>query len=350
MPPKKSNFRNVLENLDLKKPNETNVLDKLLTIPKKDNKENMPHHTSDTENGIHQADLLYLPEDRNYKYVLVVVDLATRKMDAEPLKNRDAQTVMKALIKIYKRKILKEPVVLQVDDGSEFKGTFKKHFENIFKIHYNEPGRHRSNAVVESVNKILGKIIFRYQQIQELHSGEQNTEWIEFLPKIVESINKHYVHKPVVIDAQKNLPRCSNDSCNVYEVGTKVRRQLDNPIGITGEKLHGKFRATDIRFDPKIQTITQVFISPDSPPLYQLDNNQNVSYTKNQLQKVDKNEKLPEKVGPEKFVIEKLIKRFKKNNKVYFEVKWQNYDKTTEEPRSELIKDVPDLVKEFEKN
>jgi hypothetical protein len=30
-------------------------------------------------------------------------------------------------------------------------------------------------------------------------------------------------------------------------------------------------------------------------------------------------------------------------------VKWKGYDKTTDEPESQLIKDVPDLIKEFNK-
>jgi hypothetical protein len=51
-----------------------------------------------------------------------------------------------------------------------------------------------------------------------------------------------------------------------------------------------------------------------------------------------------------KFVIEKLIERFKKNNKWYFVVKWKGYDKTTIEPEAELIKDVHEMVKDFKKS
>jgi len=52
-----------------------------------------------------------------------------------------------------------------------------------------------------------------------------------------------------------------------------------------------------------------------------LDNNQDVGYTKNQLQQVDDKEQLPERVADEKYIIEKLVKRFKKNSKIYFTVK-----------------------------
>ena len=75
------------------------------------------------------------------------------------------------MVKLYKRKILQEPLVLQVDDRSEFKGPFKTHFSYFFKIYTHEIGRHRQQAIVEARNKIFGKIIFRFQQI-ELHTGE----------------------------------------------------------------------------------------------------------------------------------------------------------------------------------
>ena len=56
------------------------------------------------------------------------------------------------------------------------------------------------------------------------------------------------------------------------------------------------------------------------------------------------------KKEPEKFEIEKLIRRFKAgNNENFYEVKWKGYSETTNEPRSNLLKDVPEMVKEFEK-
>jgi hypothetical protein len=146
--PRKSNFQLTLDDLNLKKPIKHNMLDNLLKLPKKDNNINTPHHVVDEVNTIQQADILYLPDDNGFKYLLVVVDLGSRLMDAQELKNRDATTVRNAMIKLYKRKILQEPLVLQVDDGSEFKGPFKTHFSYFFKIHTHEAGRHRSQALI----------------------------------------------------------------------------------------------------------------------------------------------------------------------------------------------------------
>ncbi|EGG22990.1 hypothetical protein DFA_05120 [Cavenderia fasciculata] len=63
-----------------------------------------------------------LPNDNGFKYALVVVDLASRLTDAEPLQNKTAKEVRDAFIKIYKRGILK-PNIIQMDPGTEFKGN-----------------------------------------------------------------------------------------------------------------------------------------------------------------------------------------------------------------------------------
>jgi hypothetical protein len=42
-----------------------------------------------------------------------------------------------------------------------------------------------------------------------------------------------------------------------------------------------------------------------------------------------------------KFVISKLIIPLIKNNVAFYEVMWTGYKETTNEPRDELLKDVP---------
>ena len=69
-------------------------------VQKEKGKNQMPTIQIYKKNGYHQADLLFLPSDRGYKYALVVVDTSTKITDAEPLKTKTAITVKKALIKI----------------------------------------------------------------------------------------------------------------------------------------------------------------------------------------------------------------------------------------------------------
>ena len=85
-----------------------------------------PTYQNPVINGQHQIDTLYWPykNENNYKYLLVVCDIHTRLIDAEPMKNRDSLIVANCLEKIYKRSILSKPIELICDDGSEFKGDF----------------------------------------------------------------------------------------------------------------------------------------------------------------------------------------------------------------------------------
>jgi hypothetical protein len=60
-----------------------------------------PIFDEDTPNAVHQADLLFLPHDtvhrRTFKYALTVIDVASRYKEAEPLTDKKASSVAKAL-------------------------------------------------------------------------------------------------------------------------------------------------------------------------------------------------------------------------------------------------------------
>jgi hypothetical protein len=90
------------------------------------------------------------------------------------------------------------------------------------------------------------------------------------------------------------------------------------------------------------------------PPLYRVSGITKAVYTKNQLQLISSDEKLPSKKyirgKPKVFKVEKILKKKKKGNQIFYKVKWVGYDEkeSTWEPRSNLLIDVPDLVQEFE--
>ncbi len=302
--------------------------------------------------AVEQADLLFLPNDEGYRYALVVVDVATRAMDAEPLKEKKAEAVLKAFKKIYARKYLKWPTkFLQVDSGSEFKSVVAKEFKRrgiIVKV--GKAGRHRQQAIVERMNYYIGRVIAMRQLSEELATKETAVEWVEDLPKIVATINK-------VMTRPENLqlspsPRCKGEACNVLEAGTRVRVIAEKPMSVVdGKPLVGKFRAGDIRWEKPVRKIKQFILSPDQPPMYLVEGIPNVAYTRNQLQVVAEGEEAPRPQSQKKFIIESLEKRQKRKGKIHFWVKWLGYpsSQNTWEPRTELMKSVPDMVKQYEK-
>ena len=349
----------ILEELDIIPKNtdhKNNVLTKLTEVPLKEKHIDMPKTTAPVENIYHQADLLFLPEDDGYKYLLVVVDLATHKTDFEPLQNKLSRTVATAINKIYSRRVTdgkylsSTPKVLEVDDGSEFKGDFARvfKFKNV-KIRNKVAGRHRQQATVESMNGIISRLVQRRMLAEEITHNETSRSWVDILPKLRQLINKHYAHEPRPMADGNTDIRCKKDTCNVLDVGTRVRVKLDNPKDlVTNKTLHGKFRVGDIRWENKIRTITRIFLRPNQPVMYQVDNNDNVAYTKLQLQVVGDDEVQPNMEGNRLMEVKQILKKLKKKNRVYYEILWSD-DTTSEEPRTQLIKEIPDMIKDFEK-
>ncbi len=277
------------------------IIYKLYKKVKKDKGVNMPHYRVPNPGVVASADLLFLPHDNGYKYALVVVDDGSRLVDAEPLKNKTTEAVLKGFKKIFDRGIIKMPSArLEVDDGGEFKGSVKRFFKEggVF-VRVGKPGRSRQQALVERKNQFIGTIILKRLTSQELLSGKTERAWVHLLPKVVAAINKR-VGK-FKLPKSNGEPVCEGNACEVLPIGTQVRVALDKPQEVTGVKLAGKFRSSDIRWDPRIREVREIIIKPDFPPLYLLDGNVGekkldpTPYTKNQLQIVSKDEELPPK-------------------------------------------------------
>lgn len=326
------------------------LLHKLQQIPRKDKGVNIPHTEVFEKNSSQQADLLSMPNDNGYKYILVVVDLATKAVDAEPLKRKTPDAVLQALKKIYSRKYLNIPKdFLGTDQGTEFKGVVKEYMNNHGVImKYGKAGRHRQQAVVEAKNYLIGKVLNTRMLGQELLTNETSREWVEDLPRVIKAMNKHLT-KPEPKGITPS-PMCQGDSCNLLDKGTKVRIILDEPKDIHGHRLHGKFRAGDLRYDRTIRTIEQIYIRPNQPPTYRVSRIPNVAYTRNQLQLVSKKEKLPSHKLLRRHFIERIIGREMIKGRIFYKVKWIGYKDPTLEPRNILIKDVPQMIKEFERS
>jgi hypothetical protein len=330
--------------------------------PIKDKGVNMPHIDVREPNITHQADLLFLPNDNGYRYALVVVDCNNGLTDAVPLKSKESKDVLAGFKKIYQRGPLKIPQNLQVDSGAEFKGDVKKYFDDKHVyVRAGLPGRHRMQALAERRNQTIGTALLMRMTSQELLTGSVSNEWVDDLPVVIDAINKQVKLKPK--KKYPDVPVCKGDSCNLLKVGTIVRVILDEPRDlVTMQRLPGKFRSGDIRFDPKPRIIKQVLLKPGQPPTYLVDGDvgpnkiRPVAYTKNQLQVVPEDEQYPDtkviRGKPTTYVVEKILDKRKHKNRIEFLVKWAGYphEQNTWEPRTQLIEDVPGLVLAFERS
>jgi transposase InsO family protein len=336
-------FDKIEEQADIKN---MNAITQLMKPPIKEKGLSVPHIDVHKKGSVYQADLLRLPNDNGYKYSLVVVDTYDRSMDAEPMKSTTSLEAVKAMKAIFKRKYLNPPILMiQTDNGSEFKKDFNNYVEKELKVihKYGMPYRSRQQAMVESMNGIISKAIARYQNAIEITTGKRSTEWTDYLPKIVKVLNQEIV-RPNPRENINNGPVCNKSDCILLKEGTKVRIPYEKPVDNINEKRQAdsRWRVVDIRWRKKIYTISQVILRSNQPPMYLLEGIKNTAFTRSNLQVVDENEKMPEIPMVEKYEVEKFLSKEKKNNLVYFKVKWKNYpiSQATLEKRTTLIKDL----------
>jgi hypothetical protein len=157
----------------------------------------------------------------------------------------------------------------------------------------------------------------------ELETGEEDTEWSPFLAPLIKEYNKFVKEKkPIQVSTEPNITK----KTILLEVGQNVRVMLDKPRTTFDEKLHGNFRATDIRWDPKIVAISNVILSPGQPPLYQVDNKPSPAYTYNQLQIVDDNQEKQTIIPQGKYIPEKVVDDRKNGKVIEYKVHWKGYE------------------------
>jgi len=240
-------------------------------------------------NATHQADLLSLPQDADgSRYSLVVVDVSTRRVGVAPLRTKSAAAVLAALQSIYDLDpVLNVPRRLECDRGKEFHGPFAAWLKaQGTSIRYGEPGRHRQQEMVESVNRILGRAIFIVQSARELESGRPDRNWVADLPPLVDAINKR-LERPAPALPSKMVDPAPGEA-RLLDEGQLVQRVLDRPQGVLGNKLPpggGKTgrRAQDPTFERRKRAIKLLILRPGMSPRYILDGLPDVSYARHEL-------------------------------------------------------------------
>jgi hypothetical protein len=220
---------------------------------------------------MHQVDLLFLPHDGKYKYVLTLIDGASRYKEAVPLKTKKAMGVADALQRMYDRSPLNFPQLIMCDYGHEFMGKFIE----LMKQHGVKIQRSLNKkkvALVERFNKTLSERLFAHQYSREMATHETNREWVDRLPAVVEALNNEETRmigmKPV--DAIKLETVKQPD----YEEEIDEDLPLDSLVRYLykpGEE-HGdtRYRATDAIWSVKVYHLDEIRSAENQPSVYTL--------------------------------------------------------------------------------
>jgi hypothetical protein len=188
-------------------------------------KANYPGH-------IYQLDIIvYNRFTQNKKsYILVVIDIYSRFMQAEAMYNRELSTIIKA----YKKMIneMGPPFELQADNEFnkiEFIKVLKNDGTN---YRFSDSNEKHKNPIVERVNRTIAKLL------QKVRMTTKNYKWNTYLSDIVENYN-NTVHsttgeKPIdIFLGEEPNNQEYNKVENEFKLGDKVRT-------ITQKKVFGK--------------------------------------------------------------------------------------------------------------
>ena len=295
------------------------------------------------------ADILMLPKTKKgFRYLLVIVDLASDEFDIEPMKTKEPKETLSAMEKMFTRKHIKKPYAsIRTDGGTEFQGVFHTYLYDQSILHrVAEPARHKQLANVESLNKTLGRLFNGYMNAKEEETMEQYREWDEVVDIVRKDLNK--IRKKTLgdhLDVEYKVPKF--EVAPKFKVGDIVYRISEEPRDALGNKQNSSsFRMGDYRFElvpKKIKKI--VFYTGENPNRYILEGHNNVSYAEHELIKAKEDE--------EKFEIKKIIGKKKEKNTIYYLVWWKGGLKkdASYETRTGLIKDgLKWLIDEYEKS
>ena len=180
--------------------------------------------------GLHtdwQADLAIFDQIAKHndskRYLLVCIDVLSRKIFASPVKTKRSEDMIEAFEKIFKMSEGIMPHKLYTDRGLEFEAKRMKEYfrtKDIDKRVVYSPDVHASMA--ERANRTIKERLYRY-------FSEKNTlRWVEAIQKIVSGINSS-VNR--VTGVTPNSVTFKN-SQNLFE---RLYKGTDDPIKITSK-------------------------------------------------------------------------------------------------------------------
>lgn len=272
-------------------------------------------------NDTFQADLVemipYEHKNKGYRYILMVIDVFSKRAWAKELKNKTGPEVTKAMASIFADYPNHIPRNMHTDQGKEF---YNQHFQRLMKKHginhYSTYSTMKASIVERFNRTILNKIWYRFS-LQGTHN------WLSNLKNVIDEYN-HTHHRTIQmkpIDVTK---------ANEKELLETVYRRNEIPLK-SKKKKKSKFKINDHVRISKYKSIfekgytpnwsTEIFqiskILPTTPITYLLVDSKkteiNGCFYQHELQKVK---------HPNLYLVDKVIKR--KGNKLF--VKWLGLD------------------------
>jgi transposase InsO family protein len=307
-------------------------------------------------------DMTNFESANGYKWIFNAIDLFTKKAYAIPMKDKTGESSVAALKELLRQPGFKKMKSIRSDRGSEFVDERfqsvlkKKHIKQVFS----SADTPQSNGQIENFNRTLKGLIRKYIATTD------NDDWVSVLKQLVNNYNNtvHFTTKKTPNELAQ--PIDAQDKKHIYEKlrkAAKQRSQLTSmkPKFVAGDEVRIKQDLEDrprlaFTFSRDIYVIDKVFVPRNdltavSYRLRTLDGEiLPERYYNEDLQKVNPVER--EIRVPVTYEISKIIEPVFLDGNKAFRIAWKGYrgkKNQTLEPRSQLVKDAPRIVSNFER-
>lgn len=276
-------------------------------------------------NDTFQADLVemipYAQQNKGYRYILMVIDVFSKRAWAKELKNKTGEEVTKAMASIFAEYPNHIPRNLHTDQGKEF---YNHQFQSLMKKHginhYSTFSKMKA-SIVERLNRTILNKIWHQFSLQGSH------DWLSNLQRVINEYNASHHRtiqmKPIDVteanqsDLLKTVYKQSENPFNLYKLNNrKSKFKVNDYVRIS------KFKALfEKGYTPNWSTeIFQISkILPTKPITYLL-----VDSNKDEIKGCFYQYELQKVRHPDIYLIEKVLRR--KGDKLY--VKWLGFDDT----------------------
>jgi hypothetical protein len=268
-----------------------------------------------------QADLVemipYHRYNNGYKYMLTVIDLFSRYAWALPIKDKTGKILAAAFKKIFAEG--RKPQRLQTDAGREFDNRHVQHLLNIENIRFFTVNSQFKAAVVERFNRTLKARMWRY------FTRQGNYQWIKVLPSLVTSYNSS-VHRSIGMTPRNVTRDVENELWTRQEekLPQKVTQRDPKPVFRVGDKVRvSKYKSVFEKgylpnWTEEIFTVSRLLNT--RPKQYKV-----VDVNEEEIRGSFYGAELQKVALPERYAIERVIRRRRVRGRMQYLVKWLGY-------------------------
>ena len=241
-----------------------------------------------------------------YKFILVIMEVYSRKVWAYPLKNKKTSTVVEKFKELFKE-LPASPKYLWSDLGKEFTGKLMQDFlKKHNMVHYSTFSENKS-VIVERFNRTM-----------KLWMENDDENWLDALPRLIDAYNEK-LHRginqtPNDVFFQKAVPQDKKMIAG-KDFSDKPKFKVGDTVRLS--RVKNPFEKQTNNWTKRVYTVSKVLKT--NPITYQVDDIVDGtvvgSFYRQELQKTDMNF----------FLIDEIKKRRTRNGKKEILVSWLGY-------------------------